>query len=151
MLKASPSADVQKSFEKEIKFMSRLKNDNVIRLLGICTTGTPFIMMEYMENGDLNNYLQQFEYHIQKQDNPPAENEIRLDALVYMSYQIASGMNYLSSCKFIHRDLAARNILVGAELHSIKIADFGMSQNLYSAYYYKVGGRKMSTNSLDGL
>ena len=138
-LKASPSDDIQKAFEKEIKFMSRLKDDNVVRLLGICTTGTPFIMMEYMENGDLNNYLQQFEFTA-KTENPPAENEIKLDALVYMSYQIASGMNYLSSCKFIHRDLAARNILVGAD-NAIKIADFGMSQNLYSAYYYKVGGR----------
>ena len=138
-LKVSPSDDIQKAFEKEIKFMSRLKDDNVVRLLGICTTGTPFIMMEYMENGDLNNYLQQFEFTA-KTENPPAENEIRLDALVYMSYQIASGMNYLSSCKFIHRDLAARNILVGAD-NAIKIADFGMSQNLYSAYYYKVGGR----------
>ena len=53
-LKSSPTEDVQKAFEKEIKFMSHLKDDNVIRLLGICTTGKPFIMMEYMENGDLN-------------------------------------------------------------------------------------------------
>ena len=76
--------------------MSRLKDDNVVRLLGICTTGTPFIMMEYMENGDLNNYLQQFGFTT-KIENPPTENKIRLDALVYMSYQIASGMNYFSS------------------------------------------------------
>ena len=138
-LKSSPSEDVQKAFEKEIKFMSRLKDDNVIRLLGICTTGTPFIMMEYMENGDLNGYLQQFDYST-KTESPLAVNEIRLDALLYMSIQIASGMNYLSSCKFIHRDLAARNILVGVD-YTVKIADFGMSQNLYSAYYYKVGGR----------
>ena len=138
-LKSSPSEDVQKAFEKEIKFMSRLKDDNVIRLLGICTTGTPFIMMEYMENGDLNGYLQQFDFST-KTEGPPAANEIRLDALLYMSIQIASGMNYLSSCKFIHRDLAARNILVGVD-YTVKIADFGMSQNLYSAYYYKVGGR----------
>ena len=138
-LKSSPSEDVQKAFEKEIKFMSRLKDENVIRLLGICTTGTPFIMMEYMENGDLNGYLQQFDFSA-KTESSPAANEIRLDALLYMSIQIASGMNYLSSCKFIHRDLAARNILVGVD-YTVKIADFGMSQNLYSAYYYKVGGR----------
>ena len=42
-LKSSPSEDVQKAFEREIKFMSRLKDDNVIRLLGICTTGTSFV------------------------------------------------------------------------------------------------------------
>ena len=140
-LKASPSEDVRKSFEKEIKFMSRLKDDNVIRLLGICTTGTPFIMMEYMENGDLNNYLQKFEFTYET-EKLPAENEITLNALVYMSFQIASGMKYLSSHKFVHRDLAARNILVGVD-NIVKIADFGMSQNLYSAYYCKMSGSKI--------
>ena len=139
MLKPSPSDEVRKAFEKEIKFMSRLKDDNVIKLLGICTTGTPFIMMQYMENGDLNNYLRKLEFTYET-EKLPAENEITLNALVYMSFQIASGMKYLSSCKFIHRDLAARNILVGVD-YTVKIADFGMSQNLYSAYYYKVGGR----------
>ena len=138
-LKADPTDEVQKSFEKEIKFMSRLKDDNVIRLLGICTTGTPFIMMEYMENGDLNQYLQQFEF-TSETEKLPGPDEITLPALVYMSFQIASGMKYLSSHKFIHRDLATRNILVGVD-YTVKIADFGMSQNLYSAYYYKVGGR----------
>ena len=140
-LKASPSEDVRKSFEKEIKFMSRLKDDNVIRLLGICTSGTPFIMMEYMENGDLNNYLQKFEFTYET-EKLPAENEITLNALVYMSFQIASGMKYLSSHKFVHRDLAARNILVGVD-YTVKIADFGMSQNLYSAYYCKMSGSKI--------
>ena len=140
-LKASPSEEVRKSFEKEIKFMSRLKDDNVIRLLGICTTGTPFIMMEYMENGDLNNYLQKFEFTYET-ERLPSENEITLNVLVYMSFQIASGMNYLSSHKFVHRDLAARNILVGVD-YTVKIADFGMSQNLYSAYYCKMSGSKI--------
>ena len=136
MLKASPSEDVRKSFEKEIKFMSRLKDDNVIRLLGICTTGTPFIMMEYMENGDLNNYLQKFEFTYET-EKLASENEITLNALVYMSFQIASGMKYLSSHKFVHRDLAARNILVGVD-YTVKIADFGMSQKLYSEWHVSV-------------
>ena len=139
MLKPSPSDEIRKAFEKEIKFMSRLKDDNVIKLLGICTTGTPFIMMQYMENGDLNNYLRKLEFTYET-EKLPAANEITINALVYISYQIASGMKYLSSCKFIHRDLAARNVLVGVN-YTVKIADFGMSQNLYSAYYYKVGGR----------
>jgi len=137
-LKADPTDEVQKSFEKEIKFMSRLKDDNVIRLLGICTTGTPFIMMEYMENGNLNQYLQQFEFTTET-EKLPGPDEITLHALVYMSFQIASGMKYLSSHKFIHCDLATRNILVGID-YTVKIADFSMSQNLYSAYYFKMCG-----------
>ena len=135
------SEESRKSFEKEIKFMSRLKDDNVVRLLGICTTGTPFIMMEYMENGDLNHYLQKFEFAYNR-DNLPKENEITLNALIYMSFQIASGMEYLSSHKFIHRDLAARNVLVGVN-YTVKIADFGMSQNMYNGYYCRVSGLKV--------
>ena len=138
-LKLSSTKEMQQAFEKEIKFMSRLKDDNVIRLLGICTTGTPFIMMEYMENGDLNQYLHNFELLLDP-DEAPSEHQITPVTLIFMAYQIASGMKYLSSLKYVHRDLATRNILVGRD-YVVKIADFGMSQNLYSAYYFKVKGR----------
>ena len=138
-LKLNSTKEMQQAFEKEIKFMSRLKDNNVIRLLGICTTSTPFIMMEYMENGDLNQYLQQFELLLDP-DEAPSSKQITPVTLIYMAFQIASGMKYLSSLKYVHRDLASRNILVGKD-YVVKIADFGMSQNLYSAYYFKVKGR----------
>ena len=139
-LKLNSTKETQQAFEREIKFMSRLKDDNVIRLLGICTTGTPFIMMEYIENGDLNQYLQQFELVLQCDETVTSVKAISPVILVYMAYQIASGMKYLSSLKYVHRDLATRNVLVGKE-YVVKIADFGMSQNLYSAYYFRVKGR----------
>ncbi|KGL85721.1 Discoidin domain-containing receptor 2, partial [Tinamus guttatus] len=37
-------------------------------------------------------------------------------------------------------DLATRNCLVGKQ-YTIKIADFGMSRNLYSGDYYRIQGR----------
>ena len=47
------------AFDKEVKFMSQLNHINVIRLLAVshssCTKH--FIVMEYMENGDLNHFL----------------------------------------------------------------------------------------------
>jgi serine/threonine protein kinase len=46
--------------------------------------------------------------------------------LVFFAYQIAKGMEYLASKRFIHRDLAARNVLVGKNFEC-KIGDFGLA------------------------
>ena len=46
--------------------------------------------------------------------------------LIFLSYQIAKGMEYLAKKRFLHRDLAARNILLG-EHFECKISDFGLA------------------------
>lgn len=46
-------------------------------------------------------------------------------------------MTYLSGQRFVHRDLACRNCLVGYDF-IVKIADFGMSRDVYTCDYYKV-------------
>jgi hypothetical protein len=138
-LQSNADDEERKAFEKEINFMANLRHENVVRILGVCLSSDAFIMMEYMENGDLNHYLKMQEFTGIEIDDLP-ENKITVPILIYMCMQISRGMRYLASLRFIHRDLATRNILVGQD-HKVKIADFGMSHNLYSDVYYRIQGR----------
>ena len=150
-LKTNDDDEMQKAFEKEIKFMARLDHANVIKALGICSTGVPFLMMEYMENGDLKSFLKKFKYS----EDLLHSDEVDLPILMYIAMQIVFGMKYLASRRFVHRDLAARNCLVGRNF-VVKVADFGMGQNLYSSHYFVLKGaailpiRWMATESFYG-
>ena len=136
-LKSDAPNATKAAFEKEVNFMSRLTDGNVIRILGVCYEDAPFIMMEYMEKGDLNQYLQKFKIHTT--DSEP-QGQITTSTLVHISTQIASAMKYLASHNFVHRDLATRNCLVGQN-YLVKISDFGMSRSLYDSHYYRIHGR----------
>ena len=139
-LKENASERNRQLFEKEVTFMSRLDHPNVIRLLGVCIDeAVPFIMMEYMTNGDLNQYLQGFTMHSTGHELYSNVKPVETSTLVYMCTQIASAMQYLTSQNFIHRDLATRNCLVGLK-DTIKVSDFGMSRSLYESQYYVVSG-----------
>ena len=137
-LKSDAPSTTKEAFEKEVNFMSRLTDGNVIRILGVCYEDTPFIMMEYMEKGDLNQYLRKFKT-LSTTDSEP-QGQITARTLVHMTTQIASAMKYLASHNFVHRDLATRNCLVGPN-YLVKISDFGMSRSLYDCHYYRIHGR----------
>ena len=130
---------LRETFEKEIKYMSRLHHPNVVHLVGVCMVGVPFMMMEYMENGDLNEFLQK-QTLVDDSVNLLQENEVSPLVLLYMTVQIASGMRYLASQRVVHRDIATRNCLVGRDF-VVKISDFGMSRKLYESFYYRVHGK----------
>ena len=137
-LKANASERSKDLFDKEVKFMSRLNHPNVIRLLGVChEEAAPFIMMEYMKNGDLNQYLKGF--HSTGDETYGNMKPIETSTMIYMCTQIASAMQYLATQNFVHRDLATRNCLVGSK-NNIKLSDFGMSRSLYESQYYVING-----------
>ena len=137
-LKSDAPNATKEAFEKEINFMSRLNDKNVICILGVCYEDTPFIMMEYMEKGDLNQYLQKFK--ALNITDSESQGQITTNTLVHITTQIASAMKYLASHNYVHRDLAARNCLVGPN-YLVKISDFGMSRSLYESHYYHIHGR----------
>ncbi|XP_067624151.1 vascular endothelial growth factor receptor 1 isoform X3 [Eurosta solidaginis] len=59
--------------------------------------------------------------------------------LVSWAFQVARGMDYLSSRKVLHGDLAARNILL-CENNIVKICDFGLARSMYKSENYKKQG-----------
>ena len=141
-LKANANFGMRNLFDEECKFMSRLNDPNVVRLLCVCKSGPVlFLVMEYMEHGDLNQYLQKHHKVVHGEGGSSAgEGEVTQQKLIAICTQIASGMKYLATNNFVHRDLATRNCLVNED-YDVKIADFGMSRNLYDSHYYVIKGQ----------
>lgn len=162
LLKLDAGEAARKDFQREIKILSRLRDPNIVRVLGMCRSegSQPLcVIVEYMQFGDLHQFLRKHGapdgsstllLHSLTRDSgcgrdaPPsyssANSTLSRGSLIYMASQVASGMKYLESLNMVHRDLAARNVLVGS-LYSVKISDFGMSRRLYSSDYYRVEGR----------
>ncbi|GAB6023673.1 hypothetical protein CHUAL_008436 [Chamberlinius hualienensis] len=72
--------------------------------------------------------------------NPQSARQLSTYDLICFSYQVVSGMIYLSSRKLVHRDLALRNILL-AEGDVVKICDFGLAKDVYTKNYYRKRGQ----------
>ncbi|KAM6169148.1 muscle, skeletal receptor tyrosine-protein kinase isoform 5-T5 [Rhynchocyon petersi] len=147
MLKEEASADMQADFQREAALMAEFDNPNIVKLLGVCAVGKPMcLLFEYMAYGDLNEFLRSMSPHTtctlshgdlsRVQVSSPGPPPLSCAEQLCIARQVAAGMAYLSERKFVHRDLATRNCLVGENM-VVKIADFGLSRNIYSADYYK--------------
>ncbi|XP_018412722.1 PREDICTED: muscle, skeletal receptor tyrosine-protein kinase [Nanorana parkeri] len=148
MLKEEASADMQADFQREAALMAEFDNPHIVKLLGVCAVGKPMcLLFEYMAHGDLNEYLRHRSPRaLSSLSHCSLVTKVRLSDMnplplsctdqLHIARQVSAGMAYLSERKFVHRDLATRNCLVSENM-VVKIADFGLSRNIYSADYYK--------------
>lgn len=117
-------------FLNEASVMKNFSSYHIVKLLGVISVGMPtYVVMELMHNGDLKLYLRGI------RDTPSVPDTPQM---IRMAAEIADGMAYLESKKFVHRDLAARNCMISDKL-VCKVGDFGMARDIYETDYYKIG------------
>jgi c-mer proto-oncogene tyrosine kinase/anaplastic lymphoma kinase/receptor tyrosine kinase len=133
-------ADVSNMIEESVK-MAKFSHPNVMRLIGVCIDkGTsPYIVMPYMAYGSLLSYLkkQRVELTLANDDDQELVTATQ-SKLLSMCLQVAKGMSYLADQQFVHRDLAARNCMID-ENFILKVADFGLSEDIYARNYFRQG------------
>lgn len=57
-LKEAAMDDAKVNFDREAELLATLLHDNIVMFYGVCIdSDTSLMVFEYMENGDLNNYL----------------------------------------------------------------------------------------------
>ena len=85
-----------------IRDIKRLNHPNLIQMLGFTTEA--FMIVEFMAEGDLKNYLQKL-----KRDPQRMKAETRVWSKIFSwNIEVARGMERLESLNIVHRDLAAR-------------------------------------------
>ncbi|KRT79349.1 protein kinase, partial [Oryctes borbonicus] len=110
------SQDEKKAFTVEVRQLSRVNHENIVRLYGACTKEPICLVMEYADGGSLYNVL-----HCSIYDYTIAH------ALSW-AYQCAKGVEYLHSMRpkpLVHRDLKPPNLLLVNGGTHLKICDFG--------------------------
>ncbi|XP_030383926.1 fibroblast growth factor receptor homolog 2-like [Scaptodrosophila lebanonensis] len=128
MLKENHSDEDLINFLLEMEMMKLIgQHDNIINLLGCSTQNSSrWLIIEYACHGNLRDFL------VQNRNRATiCEND-----LVKFAWQIACGMEFLSSQRCVHRDLAARNVLVSEDF-VMKIADFGLARQTRDKGYYR--------------
>ncbi|XP_038052502.1 fibroblast growth factor receptor 1-like [Patiria miniata] len=138
-VKEGADRHAKKELVAELQVMNTVgSHPNVVKLLGYCIEKDPvYVIVEYLAKGDLKSVL--MEYRDKDPgtgySNLPGLSKSLSRTLVKFAWDVANGMAYISSLKYVHRDLAARNVLVGEDM-VCKVSDFGLARDVMNTRIY---------------
>ncbi|XP_072379897.1 tyrosine kinase receptor Cad96Ca [Diabrotica undecimpunctata] len=137
-LKENANEKEKSDLQSELQVMKMLEpHPNVVRLLGCCTDKEPiFLIMEYISKGKLQSFLRNSRAERYYNNMHGQSRSLTSRDLTSFVYQVAKGMEFLSTNGIIHRDLAARNVLI-TEDHICKVADFGFARDIIANHIYE--------------
>ncbi|CAI8052875.1 Putative neurotrophin receptor LTRK 1 [Geodia barretti] len=96
--------------------------------------------MPFMTNGSVLEFVR---HHKDSLLCISEESKVDLSRkkLLKICHQISKGMEYLALQSLVHRDLAARNCMID-QSGVIKVADFGLTEDMYGAKYLPSAGEE---------
>ncbi|KAI3444277.1 hypothetical protein Pfo_000942 [Paulownia fortunei] len=109
---------------REINIMRQLFHPHIVRLFEVIDTpSNVYVVMEYMNSGELFYYLTE-------------HGKLHEDEARCFFQQIISGVEYCHRHLVVHRDLKPENLLLDLE-HNVKIADFGLGNIMRDGHFLK--------------
>uniref|UniRef100_A0A1I8H7U3 Protein kinase domain-containing protein n=1 Tax=Macrostomum lignano TaxID=282301 RepID=A0A1I8H7U3_9PLAT len=129
--------EVIEAVQEEVELMTRLRHQNLVRILGATMTRDRFCMfVEWMPGGSVSALLNRFgpfsepviSSYIQ-QAIPTSQAGFRP---FFIPRQVLRGLAYLHNQQILHRDLKGANLLVSSSGRQVRIADFGAAGRLAS-------------------
>jgi serine/threonine-protein kinase len=114
------NAEALARFDREARAAAKIKSEHVARVVdvGRLENGAPYLVMEYLEGGDLSGWIKQ---------HGPLPVELAVDFVLQACEAIAEA----HSLGIVHRDLKPSNLFCIRRpdgLLSIKVLDFGISK-----------------------
>lgn len=123
-LQGVPDAELERTlienFRNEAIALDRVRHPNIISRLGhgtaIDLSGRTFhyLVLEYLSGGDLQALVR--------------HKPLPLEGALFYLEQVCNGLAYAHKHDVIHRDIKPQNILLTADQHTAKIADFGVAK-----------------------
>jgi serine/threonine protein kinase len=116
----SHGTEFMRRFEREAKITMQLTHPNVVRCLdsGQADDGTPFMVLEYVDSGDLKDLVER-------------RGGLPEGLALAILYQAADGLAEAHRIHLVHRDIKPPNIFVNTQGQA-KLADFGIARSTES-------------------
>jgi serine/threonine protein kinase len=114
---AELDADELLPIESEVRLLKKLSHDNIVTYFDtIRTPSHLYIVLEYMENGSLAQFMKKF-------------GSFSEPLVAMYIAQVLRGLAYLHEQGVLHRDVKGANILTTKD-GLVKLADFGVAVKL---------------------